>query len=175
LERCKTAETALELITDFNHAMMSLDCETLYYVRAYATNSAGTAYGNQVSFSTGVCPSTDHLEPNNSFDQAYNLGTTIDYYDSKLYLTIGDEDWFRFEYNSKQYYLKISGSDPSGDEGAYGLDFHSFDGTLIVETFYYDGNTDTRIDIYDSDHTTRIGFDDDSGDSPFSKITISLN
>jgi plastocyanin len=26
---------------------------TLYYVRAYATNSAGTAYGNQVSFSTG--------------------------------------------------------------------------------------------------------------------------
>jgi hypothetical protein len=29
---------------------------TLYYVRAYATNSAGTAYGNQVSFTTLTLP-----------------------------------------------------------------------------------------------------------------------
>ncbi len=36
---------------------------TLYYVRAYATNSAGTAYGNQVSFTTLTLPTvtTDNV------------------------------------------------------------------------------------------------------------------
>ena len=38
-------------LTGLNHA-------TTYYVRAYATNSAGTAYGNQVQFSTGALPAT---------------------------------------------------------------------------------------------------------------------
>ena len=33
-----------------------MTCGTTYYVRAYAINSAGTAYGSQVSFSTSQCP-----------------------------------------------------------------------------------------------------------------------
>jgi hypothetical protein len=36
----------------FTSNLTSLTSGTVYYVRAYATNSAGTAYGNQVSFST---------------------------------------------------------------------------------------------------------------------------
>lgn len=32
-------------------------CNVTYYVRAYATNSTGTGYSNQVSFSTGIEPS----------------------------------------------------------------------------------------------------------------------
>ena len=36
----------------FTSAMTSLAANTTYYVRAYATNSAGTAYGEQVSFTT---------------------------------------------------------------------------------------------------------------------------
>ena len=32
--------------------MTSLNGSTTYYVRAYATNSAGTSYGSQVSFET---------------------------------------------------------------------------------------------------------------------------
>ena len=31
-------------------------CGTVYYIRAYATNSIGTGYGNQVSVSTGLAP-----------------------------------------------------------------------------------------------------------------------
>ena len=36
----------------FTSSLTGLTASTTYYVRAYATNSAGTAYGNQVSFTT---------------------------------------------------------------------------------------------------------------------------
>jgi len=36
----------------FSSSITGLTANTLYYVRAYATNSAGTAYGTQVSFTT---------------------------------------------------------------------------------------------------------------------------
>jgi uncharacterized protein (TIGR02145 family) len=36
----------------FTSSITGLTASTIYYVRAYATNSAGTAYGNQVSFAT---------------------------------------------------------------------------------------------------------------------------
>ncbi|MCK5136167.1 MAG: fibrobacter succinogenes major paralogous domain-containing protein [Bacteroidales bacterium] len=42
----------------YTSAITGLSCGTTYYVRAYATNSAGTAYGTQESFITGQCPST---------------------------------------------------------------------------------------------------------------------
>jgi uncharacterized protein (TIGR02145 family) len=42
----------------FPSAISSLTATTTYYVRAYATNSAGTAYGNQVSFTTSSTSST---------------------------------------------------------------------------------------------------------------------
>jgi uncharacterized protein (TIGR02145 family) len=37
----------------FTSNLTSLSLKTTYYVRAYATNSQGTAYGNQVNFNTG--------------------------------------------------------------------------------------------------------------------------
>lgn len=39
-------------IGSFSTSITSLTVNTTYYVRAYATNSIGTAYGNQVSFKT---------------------------------------------------------------------------------------------------------------------------
>ena len=36
----------------FTVSMTDLTANTIYYVRAYATNSVGTAYGNEVSFTT---------------------------------------------------------------------------------------------------------------------------
>ena len=41
--------------------LTGLAAGTTYYVRAYATNSAGTAYGNQVSFPTAVIPGVPTL------------------------------------------------------------------------------------------------------------------
>ncbi|OFX89908.1 MAG: hypothetical protein A2W99_08935 [Bacteroidetes bacterium GWF2_33_16] len=37
----------------FTSSLTGLTASTTYYVRAYATNSAGTAYGSQISFTTG--------------------------------------------------------------------------------------------------------------------------
>ena len=36
----------------FTSNLTSLEPGTTYYVRAYATNSVGTAYGNELSFTT---------------------------------------------------------------------------------------------------------------------------
>jgi hypothetical protein len=45
----------------FASSITGLTAGTLYYVRAYATNSAGTSYGNQVSFTTlvNIVPPTE--------------------------------------------------------------------------------------------------------------------
>jgi hypothetical protein len=45
----------------FTSNITSLTPNTLYYVRAYATNSAGTAYGNQASFTTSQVITTPTL------------------------------------------------------------------------------------------------------------------
>ncbi|MCF8317984.1 MAG: hypothetical protein K9I02_04500, partial [Haliscomenobacter sp.] len=42
----------------FTSELTSLAANTTYYVRAYATNSAGTAYGNEVSFKTSAVQTT---------------------------------------------------------------------------------------------------------------------
>ena len=44
---------------DFAAAITNLEPDSLYYVRAYATNSAGTAYGTEVTFSTFSTLDTD--------------------------------------------------------------------------------------------------------------------
>jgi hypothetical protein len=46
-----TIENSLN--TSFTDAMTGLTPYTVYYVRAYATNEAGTAYGNEISFNSG--------------------------------------------------------------------------------------------------------------------------
>ena len=43
----------------FTSQLSGLSASTNYFVRAYATNSVGTAYGNQVTFTTLVSASTD--------------------------------------------------------------------------------------------------------------------
>lgn len=41
--------------TIFNYELSSLTCHTTYHYRAYSTNSSGTAYGSDQSFTTGSC------------------------------------------------------------------------------------------------------------------------
>jgi hypothetical protein len=40
-------------VGSFNGSLTNLNIGTTYYVRAYATNSTGTVYGDQISFTTG--------------------------------------------------------------------------------------------------------------------------
>ena len=53
-----TDQGAAAATTAFTTGMTGLNYGTMYYVRAYATNGAGTSYGSEVSFTTAILPST---------------------------------------------------------------------------------------------------------------------
>lgn len=44
-------------VGSFSSSLTSLACNTLYHVRAYATNPVGTSYGSDITFTTSVCSS----------------------------------------------------------------------------------------------------------------------
>ncbi len=63
----------------FTSAITGLTPETTYYVRAYATNSAGTSYGTEVSFTTLILGQigTQIWTPTNLNIATYSDGTVI--------------------------------------------------------------------------------------------------
>ncbi len=75
----------------FTASMTSLTANTTYYVRAFATNTAGTSYGTEVSFTTNppvvtfIVASSNGLESVNSANLQVDLNTasglpvTVDY------------------------------------------------------------------------------------------------
>jgi hypothetical protein len=50
---------------------------TTYFVRAYATNSEGTSYGNQVSFTTALLPTVSTTEVNDIKGNSAKAGGTV--------------------------------------------------------------------------------------------------
>ena len=79
----------------FTSNLTGLIPENTYYVRAYATNSAGTAYGNQYSLTTTAIPDG---EP------CYNTSTISDY-DGNIYNTVklGNQCWMRENLRTSHY------------------------------------------------------------------------
>jgi uncharacterized protein (TIGR02145 family) len=77
----------------FTSNMTGLNFETTYYVRAYATNSIGTMYGNQLSFTTTPRPDSD-LTFGTSADGSILLHSVGD--KRIIFKTIGTENYIKY-------------------------------------------------------------------------------
>jgi uncharacterized protein (TIGR02145 family) len=60
----------------FISAIVGLESGTKYYVRSYATNNAGTAYGNEISFTTTSCTICTVIGANGRIWMDRNLGAS---------------------------------------------------------------------------------------------------
>jgi len=90
----------------FTSAITGLSSSTSYYVKAYATNSAGTAYGNQQSFATSGGSGTG----------CQGITTITDPRDGQVYPTveIGNQCWFKENLNVG---TRINGNQNQTDDG----------------------------------------------------------
>ncbi len=99
----------------FSSSITDLDPNTLYYVRAYATNSAGTAYGNEVSFTTqseGGTPADGEPCPNQP---------SINDADGNVYNTvlIGSQCWTKENLKTTKYRNGTNIQYPGADNNAW--------------------------------------------------------
>lgn len=117
-------------IGSFESSLTGLTANTTYYVRAYATNSAGTEYGNEVTFTTSATYT--------------NCGTVTDV-DGNTYnsVTIGTQCWMQENLKTTRY--------RNGDPIPAGLSDAEWSGTTSGACAIYNGdniNNDTFGKLY---------------------------
>ncbi len=59
----------------FSYDLSNLDCNTTYHYRAYATNSAGTSYGEDMTFTTSACDVVDDEDDNDTKRHSRVIGS----------------------------------------------------------------------------------------------------
>lgn len=77
IENEKITATAENGLGDFSITISGLQWGTTYYVRSYATNSVGTAYGDETSFTTWTLPTITTNATTNVTDVSVDCGGTI--------------------------------------------------------------------------------------------------
>ena len=107
----------------FNSSITGLTANTTYYVRAYATNSVGTGYGEVVMFTTEAATPAGNGQPCPG-------ATTVTDYDGNVYNTvqIGDQCWMRENMRVTHY----SDGTPIPDGG---------DNLSYTAPYYYDNSS----------------------------------
>ena len=109
---------------------LGLNANTAYYLRAYATNSAGTGYGNQVTFKTLANVNGVNFNP----DLTYG---TINDIDGNLYqtITIGNQTWMAENLKTTRY--------RNGDPIPNITDGTSWQGLTTGAYVWYNNNQET--------------------------------
>ncbi len=122
--------------------LSGLSPSTTYYVRAYATNSVGTAYGNQVSFTTTsagfVCGNT--LTINHIAGEVAPVNKTVNYGTVETNLTGSNKCWITQNLGADRQALAAT-DDTEASAGWY-WQFNRKQG------FMHDGNTLTPNNAY---------------------------
>ena len=149
VEDSKTEDGAVSTTGAFTTSMTGLFAETTYYVRAYATNLAGTAYGNEVSFTTndgtGVPPDVQDAGPNGGDGNGDGIKdskqTTVASLPSATgggYITVAITGCVQIEQVQAHTYESVSTSDPgySYPFGLVGFEIPCFSATVRI---YYHG------------------------------------
>ncbi|MBT4071816.1 MAG: hypothetical protein HOE80_03785 [Candidatus Magasanikbacteria bacterium] len=116
-------------------------------------------------------PILDPYEPNDSSGSAEYLGSSTSYTRNNSYLTEADEDWYRFIYDGKNYYIKVRGYRDT-EIGTYHLSFSRSGSVVTIQTSGpTNGEPDTYMHLYDSD-LVEIAQNDDynEDDILFSRI-----
>jgi uncharacterized protein (TIGR02145 family) len=83
----------------YNSYLTGLESVTTYYVRAYATNNSGTAYGNQLTFTTDVSQSNPVVY---NSDLTYGSVSDIEG-NSYQTIQIGDQIWMAGNLRTTKY------------------------------------------------------------------------
>jgi hypothetical protein len=111
-----TKTTAGTGIGSFENFIIGLKANTTYYIRAYATNSVGTAYGNELTFSTQVADiisglvahfpfnsNANDISGNSNNGIVTNATLTSDRFgnSNKAYLFNGDSSYIRVPNSSR--------------------------------------------------------------------------
>ena len=112
----------------FTSSLTGLNANTIYYVRAYATTSIGTAYGQQVAFTTTV-PDGSPCVGN----------ATLTDFDGNVYNTvkIGNQCWMKENLRTTHY----------ADGTSIALGVHT-DTSTVIPYRCYPGDDVTNVPIY---------------------------
>ncbi|RLD57706.1 MAG: hypothetical protein DRJ01_13560, partial [Bacteroidetes bacterium] len=116
----------------FTSNITGLSASTTYYVRAYATNSVGTAYGNELEFKTDKPDITGQTGTLTDIDgntynwvgigkqawMAENLKTTHYVDGTEIPIVTDNTDWVDLDYNDDAYCYY--NNDASGESDTYG-------------------------------------------------------
>jgi hypothetical protein len=149
-------------LNNYIFTINGLQPSTVYGIEVSVRDAKGCMGQSDLRFiETDPEQFTDPLEPNNSSDLAFDIQTSTSHNDNALCLTPEDQDWFKFTYNGVEYYFMVKGY-YSSTKGSYGITFMRNNNTVQIETYKVDGNTDTYLYLYDSDHASLLASNDDS-------------
>jgi len=152
----------------FTSALTGLTANTTYFIRAYATNNAGTGYGNQVSFTTNSVETITDLDGNvyhtvtigtqtwmaeNLKTTQYNDGTAIPLVTdntSWANLTTGAYSWYNNDATTNKnkygalynwYTVNTGKLAPKGWHVPTDAEWTTLENYLIANGYNYDGST----------------------------------